>query len=156
MPTDPCEKALLERIARGDREALESLAEQHVAGLLHYASSCCHSRADAEAAVRRALSTALTQVPGADCVSLRAWLYRLVRAACEGAEPRRPSGEFLLPLPSASPDCTAYRDLLSDYLDGELGPAERSWLEGHLATCQDCSRLHDGLRLTVESLHHTA
>ncbi|HEY3446330.1 MAG TPA: zf-HC2 domain-containing protein [Myxococcales bacterium] len=156
MPSDPCERALFERIARGDRKALESLAEQHVAGLLHFATTCCCTRADAEAAVRRALATALSEVPSEDCVSLRAWLYRLVRKACAGAEPRRPSGEFLLPLPPSAPACASYRNQLSDYLDGDLGAPDRAALEAHLAACEDCARLLDGLRLTVESLHHRA
>ena len=155
MTSDPCEKALLERIVLGDREALESLAEQHVTGLLRYASTCCKNPGDAEAAVRRALATALSEVPGADCVSLRAWLYRLVRNACSRAEPRRPSGEFLLALPAATnPSCAGVRSQLSDYLDGELPAPERAGVEAHLGSCRDCASLRDGLRLTIESLHH--
>lgn len=154
MPSDPCEKALLDRIARGDRKAVETLAGQHVAGLLRYASTCCGSRGEAEAAVRRALSAALMQVPAADCVSLRAWLYRLVRAACQGASPRRPSGEFLLPLPAAGPDCAGLRGLFSDYLDGELSRPDRAAVEEHLGACEDCAALMTGLRLTVQALHH--
>ncbi|MGI8586366.1 MAG: zf-HC2 domain-containing protein [Chloroflexia bacterium] len=33
------------------------------------------------------------------------------------------------------------RALLSDYLDGEVTPAERSRVERHLASCQDCARV---------------
>ncbi len=154
MTAEPCEQALLERIARGDRRALEALASQHVGGLLHYASTCCRSRDEAEQAVRRALASALSQAPGADCVSLRAWLYRLVRQACAGAEPRHPSGELLLPLPAAAPECAGVRGQLSDYLDGELAGPQRAAVEAHLGACEECRRLFDGLRLTVESLHH--
>lgn len=38
---------------------------------------------------------------------------------------------------------------LSEYLDGDLTPVERSGLEEHLATCETCRRLLDELRLVM-------
>ena len=39
---------------------------------------------------------------------------------------------------------------LSDYLDGDLGLAEKQELEGHLEDCEDCKMVVDQTRLTVE------
>jgi hypothetical protein len=42
-----------------------------------------------------------------------------------------------------------WSDRLSDYLDGELPPAERSALETHLAACAECAETLAGLRRVV-------
>ena len=42
---------------------------------------------------------------------------------------------------------------MSDYLEGELAPTLRIRLERHLAACDECRRLLDGLRRTLEALH---
>jgi anti-sigma factor RsiW len=39
---------------------------------------------------------------------------------------------------------------LSDYLDGDLGMAEKQELERHLEDCEDCKMVVDQTRLTVE------
>jgi anti-sigma factor RsiW len=39
---------------------------------------------------------------------------------------------------------------LSDYLDGDLGLAEKQELERHLEHCEDCKMVVDQTRLTVE------
>ncbi len=44
---------------------------------------------------------------------------------------------------------THWTDRLSDYLDGELSPDERSSLEGHLSTCPECAHVLDELRAVV-------
>lgn len=36
--------------------------------------------------------------------------------------------------------CFEVLDRLSDYLDGELGEAERSQVEAHLSGCSECTR----------------
>jgi putative zinc finger protein len=42
-----------------------------------------------------------------------------------------------------------WTDRLSEYLDGELSPAERTAIEGHLASCADCRATLDQLRRVV-------
>jgi anti-sigma factor RsiW len=42
---------------------------------------------------------------------------------------------------------------MSDYLDGELAPAGRLRMEGHVGECGECRRLLDGLRRTLDGLH---
>ena len=44
---------------------------------------------------------------------------------------------------------THWTDRLSDYLDGELPPAERNSLEAHLETCAECARVLEELRTVV-------
>jgi anti-sigma factor RsiW len=39
---------------------------------------------------------------------------------------------------------------LSDYLDGDLGLADKQELERHLEHCEDCKMVVDQTRLTVE------
>jgi len=43
-----------------------------------------------------------------------------------------------------------WTDRLSDYLDGELAPAEHREVESHLATCQQCAAVLAELRQVVE------
>ncbi|HTT28028.1 MAG TPA: zf-HC2 domain-containing protein [Solirubrobacteraceae bacterium] len=45
---------------------------------------------------------------------------------------------------------------MSDYLDGELAPAQRARMEHHLGECAGCRRLLAGLRQTVAALHRLA
>jgi anti-sigma factor ChrR (cupin superfamily) len=47
--------------------------------------------------------------------------------------------------------CERIQDLLSPYLDGELGPAERAEVDAHLAACPDCAALLARLRAAVEA-----
>lgn len=47
---------------------------------------------------------------------------------------------------------TRFRRRLSQYLDGELPPAERSLLEAHLQSCAACQQELTGLRATVQAL----
>ena len=42
---------------------------------------------------------------------------------------------------------------MSDYLDGELAPSQRTRMEHHLGECANCRRLLAGLRQTVAALH---
>ena len=44
---------------------------------------------------------------------------------------------------------THWTDRLSDYLDGELPPAERNSLEAHLENCAECARVLEELRAVV-------
>jgi hypothetical protein len=44
-------------------------------------------------------------------------------------------------------------DRLSEYIDGELAPAERRSLEQHLQTCEDCRTASAELRQVVEQAH---
>ena len=42
-----------------------------------------------------------------------------------------------------------WNDRLSEYIDDELTPAERSGLEAHLSTCRECADTLDELREVV-------
>ena len=44
---------------------------------------------------------------------------------------------------------THWTDRLSDYLDGELPPAQRNSLEAHLETCAECAHVLEELRAVV-------
>jgi len=52
-------------------------------------------------------------------------------------------------------DCAKTRELLSPYLEGELGPDEGRNVGGHLDGCADCRAELELLRLTVGSLRET-
>ena len=43
-----------------------------------------------------------------------------------------------------------FRDRLSEYLDGGLGPEEETLVERHLASCEDCTRTLEELEAVVE------
>ncbi len=47
------------------------------------------------------------------------------------------------------PPCRQLRNLLSDYLDGELEAALCAELEAHLAGCPDCRVMVDTVRKTI-------
>jgi anti-sigma factor (TIGR02949 family) len=51
-----------------------------------------------------------------------------------------------------SMDCRQVMDLLVAYLDGEVGAAERSAMEAHLAGCEKCRRERDSLRTAQNAL----
>ena len=42
--------------------------------------------------------------------------------------------------------CETVLEELSNFVDGEIGPALRAEIEAHLRTCRRCSVLHDTLR----------
>jgi len=44
-------------------------------------------------------------------------------------------------------------DRMSDYVDRDLSPGLRARMERHLGECDECRRLLEGLRRTVEALH---
>lgn len=62
----------------------------------------------------------------------------------------------MIPVPLALGCCQEVDDLLSDYLDGELGPRSAARVEVHLATCEGCARLAADLFATVAALHRLA
>ncbi|WP_419161636.1 zf-HC2 domain-containing protein [Candidatus Palauibacter sp.] len=47
-----------------------------------------------------------------------------------------------------------FRDRLSEYLDGGLGPEEETLLERHLERCEDCARTLGELEAVVEQAGH--
>ncbi len=49
-------------------------------------------------------------------------------------------------------DCKHVTDLLVPYLDGEVGAAERSEIEAHLAGCEKCRRELESVRRTQRVL----
>jgi anti-sigma factor RsiW len=48
--------------------------------------------------------------------------------------------------------CERVVELLTDYLEGELGDATRTELEAHLAACDACAEYLRQLRITVSAL----
>jgi anti-sigma factor RsiW len=48
--------------------------------------------------------------------------------------------------------CSELVELVTDYLEGALGPAERALFEDHLAGCPGCQSHLDQMRLTVDAL----
>lgn len=44
--------------------------------------------------------------------------------------------------------------LMTAYLDGELGDADRARLEAHLAECPHCTEYLAQLRVTIDALGH--
>ena len=48
--------------------------------------------------------------------------------------------------------CSELVELVTDYLDGALAPAERAAFEDHLAGCPGCQAYLDQMRLTVAAL----
>jgi anti-sigma factor RsiW len=58
------------------------------------------------------------------------------------------SGEGALPDPDT---CAGIVDLVTDYLDGALGDAERSRFEAHLAECEGCDIYLEQMRSTIEA-----
>ncbi len=59
----------------------------------------------------------------------------------------------MIPVPLALGCCDEVDDLLSEYLDGELGPHAAARVEVHLATCGGCARLAAELAQTISALH---
>ena len=49
--------------------------------------------------------------------------------------------------------CAETRELLSDYVDGELKPGTRRRIVGHLLMCRRCRAVLRSLRATIERLH---
>jgi anti-sigma factor RsiW len=49
--------------------------------------------------------------------------------------------------------CQRIADLLSDYLDGDLGAGERQYVQLHLGVCPGCARFAAELAATVMALH---
>ncbi len=49
-------------------------------------------------------------------------------------------------------ECERIEDLLSAFLDGDLSPAEKALVEGHLAACPDCTSLLGALRRAQKAL----
>ncbi|HXJ35425.1 MAG TPA: zf-HC2 domain-containing protein [Candidatus Eisenbacteria bacterium] len=45
--------------------------------------------------------------------------------------------------------CREFTDFLADYLDGDLGLAERGAFDAHLARCPDCVRYLRGYAATI-------
>lgn len=48
--------------------------------------------------------------------------------------------------------CSQVLERLSDYLDGDLAPAERAQVETHLRGCEGCARFDGQFQATVRAL----
>ena len=51
--------------------------------------------------------------------------------------------------------CREFVELVSDYLDGTLPPAERARMDAHLAECDGCTGYLEDMRRLVGSLNET-
>ncbi|MDE3025687.1 MAG: zf-HC2 domain-containing protein [Acidobacteriota bacterium] len=52
----------------------------------------------------------------------------------------------------SSSECEHVRELMSDYVDGELEPGEQARVERHVAFCPRCRTVLSNLRLTLSAL----
>ena len=52
--------------------------------------------------------------------------------------------------------CREFVEILTDYLDGALEPAERADVERHLVICRGCSNYTEQMRSTIGLLHRLA
>lgn len=57
---------------------------------------------------------------------------------------RPPGGEG-----GAAPRCARIVEMVSDYLDGALAPADRARFEEHVATCAACRTHVEQMRITI-------
>jgi predicted anti-sigma-YlaC factor YlaD len=48
--------------------------------------------------------------------------------------------------------CQELVELVTDYLEGALTPAEHALFEGHVATCEGCRNYLEQMRLTLDVL----
>lgn len=48
--------------------------------------------------------------------------------------------------------CQEFVELVTDYLEDALTPAERARFEGHMLECDDCPIYLDQMRLTIRTL----
>jgi len=53
----------------------------------------------------------------------------------------------------SDPSCRAYRELLGVYVVGAIDPAERAWVDEHLAQCFDCREELTSLALLPALMH---
>jgi len=51
-----------------------------------------------------------------------------------------------------NPDCQAFQEKLSAYMEGELGPAERDAVTGHLGQCSACAQELGALRQMLQEM----
>ena len=48
--------------------------------------------------------------------------------------------------------CKELVELVTDYLEGRLDPAQRARFEEHLATCTPCTTYLEQMRMTIDAL----
>jgi anti-sigma factor RsiW len=53
-------------------------------------------------------------------------------------------------MPTETLTCQELVELVTDYLEGGLGPAERARFEAHLVQCQHCPTYLDQMRITIQ------
>jgi predicted anti-sigma-YlaC factor YlaD len=58
--------------------------------------------------------------------------------------------------PSPELACRELVELVTDYFEGALQPADSARVEGHLARCLGCRRYLDQMRATIAALRETA
>lgn len=55
---------------------------------------------------------------------------------------------------AADPTCRQMVELVTDYLEGRLAPAERARFDVHLARCEGCRAHLEQFRATIRALGH--
>ena len=55
---------------------------------------------------------------------------------------------------SAVMTCQEFIELVTDYLEGALSPADRARFDAHLAYCDPCVDYIEQMRLTIRTLGH--
>jgi len=51
-------------------------------------------------------------------------------------------------------NCYQFRELISEYLDGEISYSKRKLFEEHKQSCQHCNLLFNSVSVVVKDLHH--
>jgi anti-sigma factor RsiW len=57
---------------------------------------------------------------------------------------------------ASSLTCQELVELVTDYFEGALGPADRARFDAHIAECDGCSAYLDQMRATLEGLGRLA
>jgi RNA polymerase sigma-70 factor, ECF subfamily len=136
-PDDRLDRALLARIADGDRQALGPLYDTHALTLFHHALALARHRSDAEDLVQTVFVKLATT--GAELLGVRIprrYLHRMLKAAWlddrRRREVRREDPLDAIPLTSATPAAGSSRDALDlARAIGELSPEQREVIVLH-------------------------
>jgi len=134
------DRALLERIRRGDAAALRALLTHHAPSVFRFAMNMCRSRDDAEDVAQETL---LAAVRGAkdvrEVASFTTWLYAVARSFCIKMRRRQKHAPTAfvsvddsgveLPFAGESPDDAAAARELAAALEDALGGLEEKYRE---------------------------
>src|SRR3989454_11078276 len=128
-PMDDADRALVERAAAGERQALEDLVRRHQAWIYNIAIRMLSHPQDAEDATQEILLKALTRLSSfAGRSSFRTWLYRIVVNHVLNMKRGR--------VERASPGFRSYGEALDNTPDLELPDPSSVSADAHLLVAE--------------------